>query len=127
VLRELALARFPEDIEVAEAMRRANELASQQPGDAVALVAATEAVVQAKEDKSFSEALQVVNCHTCMVVGSRQTEKEAWAMAAAVSAHQEKEVTEVAEDAARQAVALLLAQSINIATVESTVDPFLGP
>jgi hypothetical protein len=34
VLRELALARFPKDVEVAEAMRRAAELAGQQPGDA---------------------------------------------------------------------------------------------
>jgi hypothetical protein len=33
---------------------------------------------------------------------------------------------DVAEDAARQAVALLQAQSIDIATVESTVGPFLG-
>jgi hypothetical protein len=48
-------------------------------------------------------------------------------MAAAVAAHQEKEVLEVAEDATRQAVALLQAQSVDIATVESTAGPFLGP
>jgi hypothetical protein len=48
-------------------------------------------------------------------------------MAAAVAAHQEKEVLEVAEDAARQAVALLQAQSVDIATVESTAGAFLGP
>jgi hypothetical protein len=44
-----------------------------------------------------------------------------------VAAHQEKEVMEVAEDAAHQAVALLQSQSVNIATVESTAGPFLGP
>jgi hypothetical protein len=44
---------------------------------------------------------------TLSVVGSRQAEKEAWVLAAAVEAHQKKEVMEVAEDAARQAVALL--------------------
>jgi hypothetical protein len=43
-----------------------------------------------------------------------------------VAAHQEKEVMEVTEDAARQAVALLQGQSIHIATVESTAGPFLG-
>jgi hypothetical protein len=86
-----------------------------------------EAVVQAKEDKRFGEALQVVNCRPRMVVGSRQAEEEAWAMAAAVVPHQEKEVMKVAEDAVRQAVALLQAQSIDIATVESMVHPFLGP
>jgi hypothetical protein len=34
---------------------------------------------------------------------------------------------EVAEDAARQAVALLQAQSVDVATVESIARPFLGP
>jgi hypothetical protein len=36
-------------------------------------------------------------------------------------------VVEVAEEAARQAAALLQAQSVDIATVESTTGPFLGP
>jgi hypothetical protein len=36
-------------------------------------------------------------------------------------------VVEVAEDAARQAAALLQSQSIDIATVESTSGPFMGP
>jgi hypothetical protein len=45
----------------------------------------------------------------------------------AVATHQEKEVMEVAEDAARQVVALLQSLSIDIATVESTNGPFLGP
>jgi hypothetical protein len=45
VLTEFALAHFPEDEEVAGAMRRAEELAGQQPRDAAAFVAATEAVV----------------------------------------------------------------------------------
>jgi hypothetical protein len=44
-----------------------------------------------------------------------------------VAVHQEKEVMEVAEDTARQAVDLLQSQSVNIATVESTAGPFLGP
>jgi hypothetical protein len=42
VLRELALACFPEDAEVADAMRRAEELAVQQPGDPAAFVVATD-------------------------------------------------------------------------------------
>jgi hypothetical protein len=41
------------------------------------------------------------------VVGSSQAEEEAWALAVAVAVHQEKEVMEVAEDTARQVVALL--------------------
>jgi hypothetical protein len=41
VIRELALARFPEDEEVADAMRRAEELAGQQAGDAATFMAAT--------------------------------------------------------------------------------------
>jgi hypothetical protein len=44
VLRELTLARFPKDVEVADPMRRAEELAGQQSGDAVAFVAMIEAV-----------------------------------------------------------------------------------
>jgi hypothetical protein len=127
VLRELALARFLEDTVVAEAMRRAEELAGQESGDAAAFVAAMEAVMQAEEAKRLGEALEVVKCHPRTAVGSKQAEEEAWAMAAAVAAHQEKEVLEVAEDATRQAVALLQAQSVDIATVESTAGPFLGP
>jgi hypothetical protein len=34
---------------------------------------------------------------------------------------------EVAEDAVRQAAALLQAQSIDVAIIESMVEPFLGP
>jgi hypothetical protein len=37
------------------------------------------------------------------MVGLRQAEEEAWALAAAVAAHQETEVMKVAEEAARQA------------------------
>jgi hypothetical protein len=44
--------------------------------------------------------LQVVNGRARTVIGLRQVEEEAWALAAAVAAHQEKEVMEVAEDAA---------------------------
>jgi hypothetical protein len=44
-----------------------------------------------------------------------------------VASRQEKEVMEVAEDATHQVVALLQSQSVDIATVESTVGPFLGP
>jgi hypothetical protein len=44
-----------------------------------------------------------------------------------VAAYQQKEVVEVAEDAARQTEALLQAHSVKIATVESTAGPFLGP
>jgi hypothetical protein len=50
-----------------------------------------------------------------------------WALATAVAAYQKEDVVEVAKDAARQAAAMLPAQSIDIATVESTVGPFLGP
>jgi hypothetical protein len=84
VLRELTLARFPEDVEVAEAMCMAEDLAGQQPGDTTAFVVATEAVVQAEEDKRFGEALQVMNYHPRTAVVSRQAEEEAWAMAAVV-------------------------------------------
>jgi hypothetical protein len=87
-------------------------------------VAATEVSVQEEEAKRLGEALEVMNGRLRMAIGSRQAEEEAWALAAAVVAHQEKEVLEVAEDAARQAVALLQAQSVDIATVESTVGPF---
>jgi hypothetical protein len=45
MLRELALARFPDDVEVADAMRRVQELAGQQLGDTVALVVVKEAVM----------------------------------------------------------------------------------
>jgi hypothetical protein len=62
VLRELTLARLPADVEVAEAMRRAEELADQKSGDTTVFVAAMEAVVQAEKDKRFGEALQVMNC-----------------------------------------------------------------
>jgi hypothetical protein len=44
VLRELTLGRLSEDVEVANAMRLAEELAVQQSGNAVAFMAATEAV-----------------------------------------------------------------------------------
>jgi hypothetical protein len=35
------------------------------------------------------------------IVGSRQAEQEAWALATTVAAYQQKEVVEVAEDVAR--------------------------
>jgi hypothetical protein len=77
VLRELALAHFPEDEEVADTMRRAEELAGQQPGDAAAFVVATEAIVQAEEEKRVGEARQIVNRRPRTVAGSRQAEEEA--------------------------------------------------
>jgi hypothetical protein len=86
VLRELALARF-EDAEVADAMRLAEDLAGQQLDDAAAFVAATEAVVQAEEEKRVGEVLLVINRRTHNIVGSRQAEEEAWALAAAMAAH----------------------------------------
>jgi hypothetical protein len=55
VLKELALARFPKDAEVADAMHRAEELAIQQPGDPAVFVAATEALVQADEEKRVGD------------------------------------------------------------------------
>jgi hypothetical protein len=48
-------------------------------------------------------------------------------LAAAVALQQEKDVMEVAEDATRQAVALVQVQFVDVATVESTVGPFLKP
>jgi hypothetical protein len=69
VLRELALARFPLDAEVADAMPRVEELAIQQPGNAAASVAATEALVQAKEEKKVGEELVVFNQRARSVVG----------------------------------------------------------
>jgi hypothetical protein len=64
VLRELALARFSKDAEVADTMRWAKELASHQLGDAATFVAAPEAV-QAEEEKRVGEALLVVNRQRC--------------------------------------------------------------
>jgi hypothetical protein len=90
-------------------------------------LAATEALGQADEEMKIGEALAVVNQCARTVVGSQQAEQEAWALAAAMAAFQHKEVVEMAEDTARQAVALLQSQSIDIATVESTVGPFMGP
>jgi hypothetical protein len=87
VLRELTLARFPEDAEVADIMRRVEELAVQQPGDPAAFVAAIEALVQADEEKRVGEALLVVNQRTRSIVGSRQADQEAWALAADVAAY----------------------------------------
>jgi hypothetical protein len=69
----------------------------------------------------------VVNRHASNIVISRQAEEEAWVLAATVAAYQLKKVVEVAEDAARQATAMLKSQSIDIATIESTAGPFLGP
>jgi hypothetical protein len=66
----------------------------------------------------------VVNQRAHIVVGSRHAEQEAWALAAA---YQQAEVAEVAEEAARQAAAVLQSQSVDIATVESVAGPFLGP
>jgi hypothetical protein len=57
--------------QVADAMRRAEELAVQQPGDPAAFMAATEALVQADEEKRVGEALVLVNQRTRSVVGSR--------------------------------------------------------
>jgi hypothetical protein len=125
MLRELALDRFPEDAEVADAMRQAEELVVQQPGDAVAFVVMMEALMQADKEKRIGEALVVVNQRAHNVVGSRHAEQEAWALAATMATYQQKEVVEVAEDAARQAAALLSSQSVDIATVESAAEPFL--
>jgi hypothetical protein len=105
VLTELALARLPKEVEVADAMHRVEELAGQQPGDVAAFVAATEAVIKAEEEKRVGKVLRVINGRARTIIGSRQAKAEAWALAATVAAHQEKEVMEVAEDAARQAVA----------------------
>jgi hypothetical protein len=62
-------------------MRRVEELAGQQSGDVAAFVAAMEAVVQAEKDKRVGEARQAVNRRRRTVLGSRQAEKEAWALA----------------------------------------------
>jgi hypothetical protein len=86
MLRELALARFLEDAEVADAMRRAEELIVQQPGDAAAFVAATEALVQADKENRIGEALVLVNQRAHSVVSSRHAGQEAWALAATVVA-----------------------------------------
>jgi hypothetical protein len=60
------------------------------------------------------------------IVSSHQADQEAWTLAAAMAAYQKEDVVEVAEHAARQAAAMLQAQSIDIATIESTTGPFLG-
>jgi hypothetical protein len=61
MLRELALARFPKDAEVADTMRLAEELAVQQPGDTAAFMAATKAVMRADEEKKVGEECYVSN------------------------------------------------------------------
>jgi hypothetical protein len=85
VLRELALACFLGDEEVVGAMRRAEELADQQPGDAAAFMAAMEAVVLAKEEKRVGEACQIIDRHPRTVADSRQAEEEASMLATAVT------------------------------------------
>jgi hypothetical protein len=66
---------------------------------------ATKVVVQDEEEKRLGEARQVINSRPRTMLGSRQAEEEAWALA--VAAHQEKEVLVVAEYPACQAMALL--------------------
>jgi hypothetical protein len=83
VLRELA--RFPEDEEVADAMRRAEELVGQLLADAAAFVAATEAAAHAEEEKRLGEVCQVINSRMRTVVGLRQAEEEAWALVTVVA------------------------------------------
>jgi hypothetical protein len=90
-------------------------------------VASTKALALANEEKRVGEALLVVNRHARSAVGSRQADQEAWALVAAVAAYEKEDTVEVAEDAARQAAAMLQAQSVDIATIESMVGPFLGP
>jgi hypothetical protein len=53
VLRELALAHFPEGAEVADTMRRVKELAIQQPGDAA--VATEELAEEATAEAAAQE------------------------------------------------------------------------
>jgi hypothetical protein len=50
-------------------------------------VAATEALVQADEEKRVGEVLVVINQRACSIVGSRQAEREVWALAAAVATY----------------------------------------
>jgi hypothetical protein len=126
VLKELALARFLEDAKVADVMRPAEELAIQQSGDAAVFVVTEKALAQDDKEKRIGEALLVVNQRTHSVVGSRHAEQEAWALAAAVAAYQQKELVEVAEDTARQAAALLQSQSINIAPSSPRPSLFWG-
>jgi hypothetical protein len=93
MLRKLARARFPEDKEVVD----------QQLASAAAFVAAA----QAEKEKALDVAHIVISMHPRIVVGSIQVEEEAWALAPSVAANQDKEVLEVAEDVAHQAVAFL--------------------
>jgi hypothetical protein len=84
-------------------------------------------IIDTFETYQVGEALLVVNQRARSVIDSLQAEQEAWARVAAMAAYQQKEVVEVAEDAAHQAAALLQSQSVDIATDESTAGPFLGP
>jgi hypothetical protein len=90
MLKELARARFPEDREGADAMRRAEELAGQQPDDTAAFVVVTEEATQGEEEKWLGDARQVINSRPRTMVGSRKAEEEAWALAAAIAAQQER-------------------------------------
>jgi hypothetical protein len=78
-------ARFPEDDDVVDAMRRAKELAGQQLAGATAFVAAREAASHAEEEKALDAARVVVNARPRTMVGSRKVEEEAWALAAAIA------------------------------------------
>jgi hypothetical protein len=62
---------------------------------------------QAEDEKALDVAHVVINMRPHTVVGSMQAEEEAWALAPSVAANQDKEVLEVAEDVAHQAVAFL--------------------
>jgi hypothetical protein len=78
-------ARFPEDYDVVDAMRRAKELAGQQLAGATAFVAEREATSHAKEEKVLDAARVVMNALLRTMVRSRQVEEEAWALAAAIA------------------------------------------
>jgi hypothetical protein len=71
VLRELARTRFPKDEEVVDAMRWAEELASQQLAGVAAFVAPMEAAAQAKQEKALDAARVTINMRPCTMVGLR--------------------------------------------------------
>jgi hypothetical protein len=72
VLRELARTCFPKYKEVADAMRRAEELAGQQLAGAAAFVEPMEAPAQGEQEMALDAARVTINMRPCTVVGSRK-------------------------------------------------------
>jgi hypothetical protein len=108
VLRMLARPRFPEDEKVADAMHRVEELAGQHPAERRCSWQRQRWTprLRRRRGSTLRARSSTRIPHSAQVEPGREEE---WELAAAIAAKQEKEVLEVAEDAACQDVALLQA------------------